>query len=44
MQQAVPVKRVKKGDETEDTDRKRLIVIIEKCSLEAAKVFLKCFI
>uniref|UniRef100_A0A915PKV3 18S rRNA (pseudouridine-N1)-methyltransferase n=1 Tax=Setaria digitata TaxID=48799 RepID=A0A915PKV3_9BILA len=34
-----PAKRVKKGDEEVDQDnRKRLIVIIEKCSLESAKV------
>ncbi|VDK37017.1 unnamed protein product [Gongylonema pulchrum] len=40
-QRGPPVKRVKTGDENEDDDndrRKRLIVILEKCSLENAKV------
>lgn len=38
MPQAPPVKRVKTGDEVDDDNKKRLIVILENCSLESAKV------
>lgn len=39
MPEVPAAKRIKKNDEEVDPDKKkRLIVIIEKCSLESAKV------